>query len=124
MLRKLLVVLVFASAAVFVAACGGGDKKDSGSSGGAASGALKVEIVDLAYKPDTLTAPAGKQVTLELKNSGAQAHTFTITGVVDSQRIEAGASKTVSFTPAQAGTLTFFCTVHGQATMSGKFTVT
>jgi len=80
-------------------------------------------MVDLAFKPESLSAPAGKEVTLELKNSGAQPHTFTITGLVDSGRIEAGQTKTISFTPGQAGSLTFFCTVHGQGTMSGKLTV-
>jgi plastocyanin len=37
--------------------------------------------------------------------------------------VEKGQSKSVSFTPTQAGSLTFFCTVHGQAAMSGTLTV-
>jgi plastocyanin len=121
--RKLLVVGVVLSVAGFMVACGGGDEKKAALSGGGASGAIEVELVDLAFKPDSLSATAGKELTLHLKNSGAQPHTFTITGVVDSQRIEPGQSKTVSFTPGQAGTLTFFCTVHGQGTMSGKLSV-
>ena len=123
MFRKLLVLAVVLSAAAFIVACGGGDKKDAAPSGGASSGAIKVEIVDLAFKPESLSATAGKEVTLELKNSGTQPHTFTITGLVDSGRIEAGQTKTISFTLGQAGSLTFFCTVHGQGTMSGKLTV-
>lgn len=125
MFKKLLVLAVVLATAAFMVACGGGggDDKDAAPAGGGASAATKVEIVDLAFKPESLSATAGKEVTLELKNSGAQPHTFTITGLVDSGRIETGQSKTVSFTPGQAGSLTFFCTVHGQGTMSGKLTV-
>jgi plastocyanin len=103
-------------------ACGGDDDDDGGSSS-ASGGGTEVKMRDFSYEPKTLTGRAGQAVTLELKNEGAQPHTFTIAGVVDSERVEAGKSKSISFTPTQAGSLTFFCTVHGQAAMSGTLTV-
>jgi plastocyanin len=107
---------------VFLVACGGDDDDDGGSSSGGGGG-TEVEMVDFGYEPRTLTARTGQAVSLNVVNEGDQPHTFTIAGLVDSGRVEAGQSKSVSFTPTQAGTLTFFCTIHGQASMSGTVTV-
>jgi plastocyanin len=85
--------------------------------------ATRVTIVDFSYAPAAITAKAGQPVTLEVTNSGQSAHTFTITGVVDSGSIGAGQSKAVTFTPSSAGSLQFFCTIHGASVMSGKLTV-
>ena len=122
MFKKLLVVCAVVSLAVLLVACGGDDDDDGGSSS-SGGGGTDVEMRDFSYDPKTLTARAGQAMTLELKNEGEQPHTFTIAGLVDSQRVEKGQSKTITFTPTQAGSLTFFCTVHGQATMSGTLTV-
>ncbi|HLG11826.1 MAG TPA: cupredoxin domain-containing protein [Dehalococcoidia bacterium] len=124
MFKKLLVVFAVLSAAVFLIACGGGDDDDDSSSGsGTGGGAVEVKMVDIAFEPKTLTGRVGQAITLNLTNAGAQPHTFTIAGLVDSQRVEPGQSKSINFTPTQAGTLTFICTVHGQAAMSGTMTV-
>ena len=130
MYGRLLVVCAIAVTSALLIACGGDDDDDSspaptisaedGASGGGAQG---VNIIDFAYEPDALSATAGEEVTLELTNSGEQPHTFTIDSVADSMRIDAGASATVTFTPGEAGTLTFFCTIHGAGTMSGELTV-
>lgn len=85
--------------------------------------ATRVTIVDFSYAPAELTARAGQPVTLNVVNNGQAPHTFTITGVADSGTVSAGQSKAVTFTPAAAGTLEFFCTIHGAAVMSGKLTV-
>jgi plastocyanin len=121
LLKKLLVVCAVVSVAAFLVACSGGDDDDDSS--GSGGGGTAVEMVDFGYEPRSLTARAGQAVTLDLANEGDQPHTFTINNVVDSGRVEAGASKSVSFTPSQAGPLTFFCTIHGQASMSGTLTV-
>jgi plastocyanin len=120
--KKLLVVCAVVSLAVLLVACGGDDDDDGGSSS-SGGGGTEVKMRDFSYDPKTLTARAGQAMTLDLKNEGEQPHTFTIAGLVDSQRVEKGQSKTITFTPTQAGSLTFFCTVHGQATMSGTLTV-
>jgi plastocyanin len=121
--NKLLVVsAVLAVVSVLLVACGGDDDDDDGGSSGGGGG-IEVEMVDFGYEPRTLTARAGQALSLNVVNEGDQPHTFTIAGLVDSGRVEAGQSRTVSFTPTQAGTLTFFCTIHGQASMSGTVTV-
>src|SRR4051794_25144824 len=39
---------------------------------------LKVEMSEFMFEPASLSIPAGKQITLELKNSGAIQHDFII----------------------------------------------
>jgi plastocyanin len=110
----------------------GGDASDAtpvATQDGAASGsdgdgeAVAVNMIDFGYEPDSLTAVAGESMTLQLTNSGDLPHTFTIDGVVDSMEVAAGESAEITFTVEEAGTLTFFCTIHGAATMSGELTV-
>jgi plastocyanin len=88
-----------------------------------AGGPISVTIADFNYTPSSLNVRAGQQVSLSVRNGGQFPHTFTIDGVADSARIDAGATKAVQFTPAQAGSLTFYCTIHGRGTMSGQITV-
>ncbi len=90
---------------------------------GAGGASLAVSIADFNFSPAALTARVGQAITLNVSNGGQFPHTFTITGVADSGTLSAGTSKPVTFTPSQAGTLTFFCMIHGQATMSGTITV-
>jgi cytochrome c oxidase subunit 2 len=123
--KKLLVICAVSAAALLIA-CGGDDDGDDSSPGSGAAadgGTIEVAMVDFGYRPETLAARAGQALTINLSNEGVQPHTFTINGVVDSQQVAAGQSKTITFTPNQAGMLTFICTVHGQAAMSGTLTV-
>ena len=89
----------------------------------AAAAAPAVSIIDFAFQPTALTGKAGTALNLNVSNKGNAPHTFTIQGVTDSGTITAGNSKAVTFTPTAAGTLTYFCMIHGQATMSGTLTV-
>ena len=86
-------------------------------------GPISVSIVDFAFSPSTLTVQSGQSVTVNLRNNGSASHTFTIDGVADSGPLGGGESGSVTFTPAQAGSLTFYCTIHGASTMSGRLTV-
>ena len=85
---------------------------------------FQVQVRDFSYSPNTLTATVNDPVTVTVTNAGPAAHTFTIAGVADSGSIPAGQTRNVQFTPSRAGDLTFFCTIHGQATMSGRISVT
>jgi plastocyanin len=89
-------------------------------SGGAGN---SVAIADYSFSPARLNARAGQALQLTVSNAGQSQHTFTITGVVDSGTINPGQTRSVTFTPATAGTLTFFCMIHGQTAMSGQITV-
>lgn len=90
--------------------------------GGGAS-TVAVASIDFGYQPATITATSGTEVTVEFANQGERPHTFTIDGLVDSGNIAGGESTTVTFTPAQAGELMFYCTVHGAEMMSGTVDV-
>jgi len=90
------------------------------SSGG---GANNVTIADFNYSPARFNARAGQATRLTVTNGGNTPHTFTIDGVVDSGSLAVGANKVIEFTPSQAGTLVYYCAIHGRATMSGQITV-
>ena len=91
--------------------------------GAAGGGATTMNLVDLGYSPASLTGRVGQEVTLNVRNTGALPHTFTIDGVVDSGSLAAGGGATVRFTPSQAGPLVFYCTIHGLGAMSGAMIV-
>ena len=86
--------------------------------------AHQVQMRDFSYSPNSIVNTVNDPVTITVTNAGPSAHTFTINGVADSGSIPAGQTRTVQFTPTRAGDLTFFCTIHGQATMSGRISVT
>ena len=107
---------------VALAACSGG----GGSSGGANT--LNVTMSEYAFTPATYSVTAGSTVTVNLKNTGSVQHDFVVmttpvTGtytdankaniLFDSGPIDAGASKTVTFTAPAAGTYQVICTQSG-----------
>jgi len=98
-------------------------EKPGASTASPATASQAVQVMNFSYSPANFTAPAGEALTVTVTNSGPAPHTFTITGLTDSGQIAAGTTKTVTFTPTQAGSLTFFCTIHGQNVMSGRITV-
>jgi uncharacterized cupredoxin-like copper-binding protein len=86
---------------------------------------LSVEMVDIAFKPTELTIPANTDTVLNLTNSGAAVHNFTI----DNPAVTSG-----DYTPGQTGTLTlnlpagtyqYYCSIpgHKEAGMVGTLTV-
>lgn len=91
--------------------------------GGGGTGPIAVTIVDNSFGPGTISARVGQQLQLNVTNAGQFPHSFTIDGVVDTGQLSQGQSRQLSFTPTQAGTLTFYCTVHGRAVMSGTVNV-
>ena len=91
---------------------------------GAAAASMAVTVRNFSYTPASITAQVGQTVSVNVTNAGPSPHTFTIDGLTDSGSIANGASKTVTFTPTQARTYTFYCTIHGASVMSGTLTVT
>ncbi len=109
-----------------------------------------IQETDFAYSPITITVPENQSITLEFKNTGLVEHDFVIqkiglTDVVGNESGGHGAgghdmgdaefdlhvstipgkSSTIQFTPTEAGTYEFFCTVkgHKEAGMIGKMVV-
>jgi plastocyanin len=119
-MRKLAVLAVgLVGLTLMVAACGGGGNGGVEVAMGGSGG-------EFAFTPNTLTATVGEALEIALTNEGTQAHSFLIEGTnVSSGQVATGASASVSYTPTQAGTLTFFCDVPGHrgAGMEGTITV-
>lgn len=105
------------------AACGGGDDAAPPTGGGGESVTLQVSTIDNSFEPSSLSAPAGSEVTVEVSNDGENPHTFTIDDPeVSTGTIDAGESATATFTMPDAS-VTFYCEIHGEATMSGTIEV-
>lgn len=114
-------------------ACGAGD---------APSTDLKVEFTDFAFTPATFSVPAGQEITLTAKNSGAVIHEFVIMklgttvgedfgdedegNIYWEVEVEPGGSATVTFTaPSEPGEYQLVCGTEGHfvAGMVGSLTV-
>lgn len=103
---------------------------------------LNVTTTDFMYSPTTFTVPAGKEITLNMKNDGKVTHEFVIIKfgekvtlpfddddepkVYWEQEAEPGKSVSVKFTaPSEAGAYTIVCgqPEHMEAGMVGSLTV-
>lgn len=109
-------VLIIATAGLVLAGCGGGGNKKAEATGAASSGGggATVNLVakDFQFEPTTITATAGKPVTVTIKNEGQAEHNFSIESLKVNKDIEKGESQTVTFTPTQSGSIQFFCEYH------------
>ncbi len=119
-----------ATAAVVLAGCGGGGGKKATANGASSNGQAGASTInltarDFAFSPTTITATAGKPVTVTIKNDGQAEHNFSITSLNVNKDIEKGESQTVTFTPTQSGSIQFFCEYHKNSHgMVGTLTVT
>ena len=96
-----------------------------GQAGAAApTGPVEIEMVDIAFKPNSFTIPANTDVTVNLKNSGALPHNFSIPSQNISVDVAPGATGTVTLN-LPAGDYDFDCDEpgHKEAGMVGKLTV-
>lgn len=81
-----------------------------------ASGAISVALAGIQYNPRRITARVGQAVTIRLQNNDGVPHTLTIQNGPSSGIIDGGAQGSVSIpAPTAAGTVNFFCQIHGQA---------
>jgi len=75
--------LLLAGMAAVGVGCGGGDGRSADSSSTTATTStladtIEVAMKDFAYEPDTLTIPAGQNVTLAFTNTGTVEHYFVV----------------------------------------------
>lgn len=107
--------LLFAATAFALAACSGAAGTTEPPDNGAAARADHVAIDDFAFRPATVTVPAGTTVTWS--NEDATSHTVTAGDedapepdtfdlTVDEQ------GQVVEFTFAEAGTYAYYCALH------------
>jgi uncharacterized cupredoxin-like copper-binding protein len=121
--------------------------------GTASQPATQVTVLetDFAYHPFTITVPVNQSITLVFENTGLVEHDFVIEQVSLTEVVKSdseshgmsghdmgdtthydlhvstlpGQSSSIEFTPTEAGTYEFFCTVEGhrEAGMTGKMVV-
>jgi plastocyanin len=83
------------------------------------------EIVEVAqhdffFKPAILVGTPGQEVTIDLKNESAAAHTFTIEGPLPvDEEVQPGDVGQVRITFPESGEVTFVCTYHENRGMVG-----
>lgn len=97
----------------------------SGSSTGSTSQEIIVTGTNYRFTPSTIRVKKGQLVKITFKNQ-AGIHDLTIPGLnVSTKQISGGASETVTFTPAKAGSFEFYCSVsnHRQMGMTGTLVV-
>ena len=133
MVKKFFVFALMFS--IILSACGG-----AGGSGAPAT-SISIEMTEFMFTPKEITVFSGQETTLELKNSGAVEHKFTILkkGVVaktpfDREKqagdilaeftLGAGKSDTFKFTLPEPGEYAIICNIpgHMEAGMVGKLT--
>jgi uncharacterized cupredoxin-like copper-binding protein len=129
-------LLVLVLAVVGLAACSGGGQAQS-----SAGAKLDVSMTEMSFTPATMTVPAGKQVTLNIKNDGKVQHQFiimkkgvTVTPPFGSDQssniywqvqVDPGQSQTTTFTaPADAGDYEVICGIPGHLEAGMKATLT
>lgn len=120
-----IVLAMVAMAAIVLAACA-----PQGSTGGSAGGGetkIVVELSEMKFAPPTIEVPAGKQVTLELRNRGSLDHDLVVDAInLRSRVVKPGQSQSLTIGPFPAGTThDFYCSVtgHKAAGMVGRLIV-
>jgi uncharacterized cupredoxin-like copper-binding protein len=116
-----------------LAACGGDDdgngngNGDNGGNGG--SDTVEMEMGEMYFDPDEVSADAGSSLTINFDNVGNQLHDFTIDDLNGERvHVEVASGETGSVTlsiPDDAGEIEFYCSVpgHRAAGMEGVLTV-
>jgi uncharacterized cupredoxin-like copper-binding protein len=134
-----MIVLTAWAAFVFIfAAC---------DSGGEASTSLEVTTSEFQFSPSSWTVPAGEEISIEITNGGTVLHEWVLLQpgvnleseadlpeteeelladfVYVEDEVEAGDTKTLTFTAPAAGTYQVICAIetHFDAGMEGTLTV-
>ena len=83
------------------------------------TGKVEIEMYDDFFEPTVLEGTPGQKVTIELKNEGEQAHTFTVTEQSVDQEVQPGDEAEADVTFPESGELTFICKFHESSGMVG-----
>jgi uncharacterized cupredoxin-like copper-binding protein len=130
-MRKLLIVLVSAVLAVGLAGAAGasnaakppvklkGAVNDKGT-GVVKGGKATIEADNFYFKKTFLKGKAGSTVSVEVKNEGSVAHTFTIDAQHIDKELQPGASATIKVKiPKNGKPANFYCRFHVRSGMQG-----
>ena len=83
------------------------------------TGKVEVEMYDYYFEPTVLEGKPGQKVTIELKNEGQTAHTFTVSEQSVDQEVQPGDEAEADVTFPQSGQVTFVCNFHKSMGMVG-----
>jgi plastocyanin len=96
---------------------------DHGEATVAGMSSIEVEQDNFYFGPTVITGSSGQKLTIELKNEGSVAHTFTIDSLNVDVELQPDESKDVSVTFPQSGFTKFYCRFHRTSGMVGELTV-
>ena len=127
--RIVLVTLLGVLIIALLAACSGGTV--GGAKPPADSGkTFNVNATEFQFTPNKFEAGVGQKLTFKVTNKGTVEHTFIINTPDGSQELaklttQPGETKTLEFTPPQAGTYPIVCNIagHKEAGMVGELGV-
>jgi uncharacterized cupredoxin-like copper-binding protein len=116
---------------VVLAACGGDDNGNGNGNGNGGNGdsSVDVEMGEMYFDPNEISADAGSSLTINFDNAGNQLHDFTIDDL-NGEEVEidvpAGDQGSVTLDmPDEAGEYVFYCSIpgHRDAGMEGTISV-
>jgi plastocyanin len=106
-------VIVLAVTALLLGACGS-ESESPEELCPTPTEATSVEMADFSYDPACVSVDA--DASLEIRNVGQAAHTFTVEGTEIDENVDAGAATTVDLGGVAPGTYEVICTLHPQMT--------
>jgi plastocyanin len=98
-----------------------GDVENHGTEDATGKSELEVELDDFYIGPTFIKVTPGQKLTLELKNEGEAAHTFTSDALSVDQEVAPGESATLEVTLTDAEAVAFYCRFHKGGGMQGAF---
>jgi plastocyanin len=137
LLRRLPILVAAVFLLVGAVACGGSGDNDESEEGttttiggvqaeshgtkdvSGETGKVEIEMYDNFFEPTILEGKPGQKVTIELKNEGKAAHTFTVSEQSVDQEVEPADEAEVDITFPESGELTFVCRFHQSSGMVG-----
>ena len=133
MTRRIGLLILVVALAFVTTACGGASGGgDHAAHGGEESMAepvadaetIELSAVDIDYKPDTMTIPAGEPVNVAVTNDGEALHDFTLEEADIHFDVKSGETKTTSLTLDEPGQYKAYCSVAGHAEAGMEIAVT
>jgi plastocyanin len=111
------------AAAMLLAGCGGGsDTKTKAPAAGGTT--IDLEQDNFYFKPSSVDVKGGTTITVNLKNDGSAAHTFTIDSPAVDVTVDPGKTGTAEVALPASGTVAFYCRFHQGSGMKGTLVVT
>ena len=108
-MRRLTALL--ASTALLAAGCGSDDEPASDADEGEAVSGQQVEMKDIAYQPETIRVRTGETITW-VNRDPVQHDVVNVTEGEEPKSELFNEGQTYEWTPTEAGTVEYLCTVH------------